>query len=177
MSYKKVVFDYFDGGVSRLEMDIVKLLVEDDEFFKKIITIIDPNTFDFGCARLIVGMMKDGWLQEGIKLSPEVILYRLKRKESNGWDYLDAEEYFKEISERVLDDNRIAEVKSEAKYMSLFKMFAYATNHAKDTLYSDGISNFSKLKLAAEQLVKDAERVKDALDRMEPEGAGINDWS
>lgn len=159
------------------EMDYVNLLLTDDEFFKERIGLIDQNTFNFGSAREIVGVMKDAWIQDGLRLSPDVILMRIERKHEGRWELEEATEYLREVSERHLNQYRIDEIKKESKYFQLFKVFAYACNHAKDTIYSDGIGNYSKLKSAAERLVKDAEKVKEALDRLEPEGNGANDWS
>lgn len=172
------IFNYGEkNGLSKFETDIVKLMLEDDEFFEANINYLDPNAFHFGEFRTIVGMMKDIWRQEGVRISAEGLQLRYERMGKSPIDIELFNASLEECADSVVTEERRAEIEAEVKYWNLFKAVAVLVNHGKDAIYGDGVSTFPKLVLVAKTLVANASKVEKALeDLTEGKNNGKNDW-
>ena len=172
------IFNYKEkNGISKFETDIVKLLLEDDEFFHANINYLDQNAFHFNEFRTIVGMMKDIWRQEGIRISAEGLAKRYERMGKSPIDIELFNESLKECADSIVSEARKKEIEAEVKYWNLFKAVTVLVNHGKDAILGDGISTFPKLVLVAKALVANASKVEMALeDLSEGKNNGKNDW-
>ena len=177
---KRTIFNYYNddwGSIKGYKTGVVKLLIEDEDFFKAHINMIDPNTFVEEYWKMIIGTMKDVYNMEGLHLDVDMLLLRLERRAHNEIELEEFAAALEECKNLPMPAERKRQIEAEIKYHNLFYGFAKATNHAKDTLYGDYITSMPQLKAAAKRLVEDAEKVKKYLDDLdETDGGKGNDW-
>ena len=147
------IFDYnIRNGLSVYQLDVIKLMIEDSEFFAVNIETIDQNHMSDWVLRSLIGMMKDVWCKEGIQLSYDGLLSRCFNYFRNELEQQEAEEYINTMKKKQLSPERIIEVKNNFKYWDLFYEIVKLSNYLNDTLHSDGIKTLDSLEKIANKV-------------------------
>lgn len=159
MEKKDYIFNYkSDNGLSDFGIAVLKLLIEDRDFFKANIQLINQNDFIDLWVRESIGRIKDLWYNSNILPSYDTLVIW---KKSNDQYY---EEFLEEVKKIKLTPERIEEVKQNFMYLNLFACFCRVHNSTSDS-FSDGLTP-NNIVRAVEKALEEAENLKVALNNI-----------
>lgn len=154
------IFGYNQGdGMYNFQLDVLKLLIEDRDFFMNSINSIDQNTFVDWVLRGIVGLIKDNYRASGLFLDYDGLECMSAAFFRDEFERKEAIAYLKKIKERALSDDRVAEVKYCFRFWNTFFYLVRLQNKLADSL-KDGITNPKVLEKVAYATLEDAEVLK-----------------
>ena len=155
------VFGYDQGdGLYNFQLDILKLMLEDRDFFTANINTLDQNTFSDWVLRAIAGMLKENYRSNGVWLQYDGLESMSCQFFSESFDQKMAKEYLDKIRTRTLSEDRVKEVKYCYRYWNTFYYMVRMYNKLGESLMEGKLTTLKDLEKTAYAAIEDAEVLK-----------------
>lgn len=140
------------SGISEFGADLFKILVEEPEFAKSNIHMINPNDFPSNEVMTVIGLLKDLYNKTGNVYTYDALIehfsafYDIESVECDAYV-----SFIEEVKNKVLTDERIQIVKSEFKYLNCFSNMLQLGNFINDNITR--IHSFGDIDRISKQIV------------------------
>ena len=110
-------------------------MIKDDNFFYEVIKSIYPNDIVDVNFRMLVGEIKDFYLQFGRKPDKATLFNIMKLKNYDGFDIEAFEAIWKKATEEEMDKDLEANIRDTWKYVNLLAEIARLGNYIHNSLF------------------------------------------
>lgn len=140
------------NGISEFGADLFKILVEEPEFAKSNLYLINPNDFPSNEVMTVIGLLKDLYNKTGNVYTYDALIGHFSAfYDSESVEYDAYVSFIEEVKNKVLTDERIQIVKSEFKYLNCFSNMLQLGNFIIDNVTR--IRSFGDIERISKQII------------------------
>lgn len=157
-------------SLSNYELDLIKIMLEDCDFFKAAIGVIDPNKFTAVDAKEMFYILKTFY--SNTNCCPDFEIFSMElRRDAMGDEFKTAEfeEYLKEISERTITQERKEQVEKSFLYFNAYKSLIALSVQISDALLKDGLKTENSFWKLLEKTDKTYLEIRKSVQLLKPE--------
>lgn len=165
------------NGWFNYQMDVATLLMTDVDFFHKYINSIDPNDFNDDNCKAIISMIKNLWLEMGVRPSYPILYEWVERSIRNEFDKELETEYLNRMRNNEMSEERKRNVLTVFPYFHTQCCYFRLRNEINNN--GDGFYNIGQMRTVIKEVMRKARIVEESLNNLEGqivENKGNNVW-